>query len=108
MLFSSSRISRSRSVYPGLALMLFAVASAVVLPSSALAADDYTIGPDALPQVGVPQGKVTRHSWESKIFPNTTRDYWVYVPAQYDASKPAALMVFQDGEGCVKIGRAHV
>jgi enterochelin esterase family protein len=25
------------------------------------------------------------------------RDYWVYVPAQYDEKKPAAVMVFQDG-----------
>ena len=52
-------------------------------------------------QPGVPQGKVTKHTWESTIFPNTTRDYWVYVPAQYDGSRPAAVMVFQDGEGCV-------
>ena len=27
----------------------------------------------------------------------TVRRYSVYVPAQYDAAKPAALMVFQDG-----------
>ncbi len=37
-------------------------------------------------------------SWESKIFPGTTRDWAVYVPAQYKADEPAALMVFQDGE----------
>lgn len=56
---------------------------------------DYT--PDSLPQE-VPKGKVTQHSWnKSTIYPGTTRDYLVYVPAQYDASKPAALMVFQDG-----------
>jgi enterochelin esterase-like enzyme len=29
------------------------------------------------------------------------RDYWVYVPAQYDAARPACLMVFQDGAGFV-------
>ena len=36
---------------------------------------------------------------ESKmIFPGTVRDYWVYVPAQYDASKPACVWVGnQDG-----------
>jgi enterochelin esterase family protein len=28
-----------------------------------------------------------------------TSDYWIYVPAQYDPSKPAALMVWQDGQG---------
>jgi enterochelin esterase-like enzyme len=80
---------------------LFALSAVVMLSSAALAADDYTVGPDALPKSGVPQGKVTKHSWESKIFPDTTRNYWIYVPAQYDGSKPAAVMVFQDGEGCV-------
>ena len=29
------------------------------------------------------------------MYPGTLRDYWVYVPAQYDQSKPACLMVFQ-------------
>jgi len=28
--------------------------------------------------------------------------YWIYVPAQYDAKTPAALMVFQDGGGYAK------
>ncbi|MCB1212406.1 MAG: SMP-30/gluconolactonase/LRE family protein, partial [Verrucomicrobiales bacterium] len=37
--------------------------------------------------------------WESKIFAGTIRDWAIYVPAQYDKDKPAALMVFQDGEG---------
>lgn len=61
------------------------------------AVDDYELGPDSQRQEGVPQGKVTQHHWTSTIFPGTERDYWVYVPAQYDASKPAAVMVFQDG-----------
>jgi enterochelin esterase family protein len=47
--------------------------------------------------VGVPRGKITRHSWESSIFPGTVRDYWVYVPAEYNSAKPACVMVFQDG-----------
>jgi enterochelin esterase family protein len=62
-----------------------------------LAADDYKLGPDSMKQEGVPEGKVTKHSWTSTIFPGTVRDYWVYVPAQYDAKKPACVMVFQDG-----------
>lgn len=66
------------------------------------AADDYKPGPDAQRQPGVPEGRVTKHTWSSRIFPGTTRDYWVYVPAQYDGSTPAAVMVFQDGAGCVK------
>ena len=65
-------------------------------------AEDYPLGPDSLKQEGVPAGKVTQHTWkESKIFPGTERDYWVYVPAQYDAAKPACVMVFQDGQGYV-------
>lgn len=36
---------------------------------------------------------------ESTVFPGTTRGYSVYVPAAYDGSQPAALMVFQDGPG---------
>lgn len=69
-----------------------------LLPTTALfAADDYQLGPDSMRQQGVPQGKVTKHHWKSDIFPGTVRDYWVYVPAQYDAEKPACVMVFQDG-----------
>ena len=50
----------------------------------------------------IPKGVVTQHTWESKIYANTTREYYVYVPAQYDASQPAALMIFQDGHAYVK------
>jgi sugar lactone lactonase YvrE/enterochelin esterase-like enzyme len=61
------------------------------------AQEEYRLGPDSQRQPGVPKGTVTQYSWTSKIYPGTVRDYWVYVPAQYDASKPAPLMVFQDG-----------
>ena len=45
-----------------------------------------------------PQGEVTRYSFDkSKIFPGTVRDYWIYVPKQYDPAKPACLFVCQDG-----------
>ena len=64
---------------------------------TALAKDDYTLGPDSLEQKDVPRGKITKHTWTSKIFPDTVRDYWVYVPAQIDAKEPACVMVFQDG-----------
>jgi sugar lactone lactonase YvrE/enterochelin esterase-like enzyme len=46
----------------------------------------------------VPKGEVTKHSFEnSKIFPGTYRDYWIYVPQQYDPAKPACVFVCQDG-----------
>ena len=62
-----------------------------------LRAEEYVLGPDSQRQPGVPQGKVTKHEWTSKIYPGTVRDYWVYVPAQYKPDKPACTMVFQDG-----------
>jgi enterochelin esterase family protein len=63
-------------------------------------AEFYTTPADMKEQPGVPKGKLTQMpAWQSKIFPNTTRDWWVYVPAQYDGRTPAAVMVFQDGGG---------
>lgn len=75
----------------------FLIGVAFALP--ALGAEPYTHGPDSQRQEGVPQGKVTEHSWDDcKTYPGTTRKYWVYVPQQYDGSAPACLMVFQDGQ----------
>ncbi len=59
--------------------------------------DQYVPGPDSLEQPGVPKGEVTKYSWnESKIYPGMVRDYWVYVPKQYDPAKPACVFVCQD------------
>ena len=74
------------------------LAAALVLSALSIAAE-YPLGPDSQRQANVPKGVVTRHTWTSKIFPGTVRDYWVYVPAQYKPEKPACLMVFQDGGG---------
>jgi enterochelin esterase-like enzyme len=63
----------------------------------------YPYGPDSFREEGEPQGTITEHEWsESNVFPGTKRRYWIYVPAQYDKSKPAALMVFQDGHAYVR------
>ena len=60
--------------------------------------DQYTLGPDSIEQAGVPKGVVTKFTWDkSKVYPNTQRDYWIYVPAQYKAGKAAAVFVCQDG-----------
>jgi enterochelin esterase-like enzyme len=54
--------------------------------------------PDSMEQPGVPKGTVTEYEWnDSKVYPNTVRKYSVYVPKQYDASKPACVFVCQDG-----------
>lgn len=59
----------------------------------------YTLGPDSQPRPGVPQGKFTdARVLPSTVFPGTQHTYWVYVPAQYDPSQPAALMIFNDGQ----------
>jgi len=45
-----------------------------------------------------PKGEVRKYTFEqSKIFPGTARDYWIYVPKQYDPARPACLYVNQDG-----------
>lgn len=63
----------------------------------------YVDAPELSEQPGVPKGKVTkREPFESKIYPGTKRDWWVYVPAQYREDQPACVMVFQDGGGYVQ------
>ena len=45
-----------------------------------------------------PAGEVQQYKFEgSKVFPGTVRDYWVYVPKQYEPSQPACVFVCQDG-----------
>jgi gluconolactonase len=78
--------------------------SLLLLPvlAAAVCAQEYKLGPDSEVKPNVPHGVVTKYTWAtSRIYPGTTRDYWVYLPAQYDAAKPACLMVFQDGGGMV-------
>jgi gluconolactonase len=79
-------------------IVMLALLLAGILP----AADEYVLGPDSQPHPGVPKGKVTKYTFDhSRIFPGTSRAYWVYVPAQYDAARPACVMVFQDGAGFI-------
>ena len=60
----------------------------------------YETHPDSREQPDVPKGTLRQMpKWESQIFSGTSRDWWVYVPAQYSAAAPAAVMVFQDGAG---------
>jgi enterochelin esterase family protein len=59
----------------------------------------YKLGPDSLEQEGVPRGKMEGpFTLPCKVYPGTAHTYWVYVPAQYDRSKPASLIVFNDGQ----------
>src|SRR6266851_4032281 len=59
----------------------------------------YKLGPDSLPQDNVPKGKLEGPTlFKSKVIEGTVRQYWVYVPEQYKADKPACVLVFQDGQ----------
>ena len=61
----------------------------VILAAAPLLAQD---------QTNTPQGEILSFTFNSsKIFPGTTRDVSVYVPAQYKPETPACLYVNQDG-----------
>src|ERR1700719_3681518 len=54
----------------------------------------YRLGPDSLPQDGVPKGEIRGpFTLPSKVYPGTQHTYWVYVPAQYDPKIPTAMMI---------------
>src|ERR1039458_7639421 len=57
-------------------------------------------GPLSYFEPGVPTGTLSEKiTHTSKIYDGMKSDYWIYVPSEYDPKTPAALMVFQDGEG---------
>src|SRR5215471_17709929 len=88
---------------PILALMA-AIAAARILSAQAQPEGPnpdtfYHLGPDSLPQEGVPKGEIRGpFVLPSEAYPGTQHTYWVYVPAQYDPAVPASLMIFQDGQ----------
>jgi enterochelin esterase-like enzyme len=59
-------------------------------------------GPSSYLQPGVPSGTLSpKLTHTSKIYDGMKSEYWIYVPAQYTQTTPAALMVFQDGGGYI-------
>jgi gluconolactonase len=74
--------------------ILFSAASALLTLATLVRAADEAAS------TAVPKGVVTKYTFnDSKIFPGTVRDYWLYVPQQYDPAKPACVYVGQDGVG---------
>ena len=68
------------------------------LAKSQTTAESYPEDPASIEQQGVPKGELLKFTFDqSKIFPGTWREYWVYVPAQFKGDKPACLYVNQDG-----------
>jgi enterochelin esterase family protein len=85
-------------------MRLILSASLALLTASSVplifAADDFVESADHRVHPSTPHGTVTQMpQWESKIFPGTVRDWWVYVPAQFKPDGSASVMVFQDGSG---------
>lgn len=77
-------------------LIAFVAITISLLPATAQT--KYEPAPDALPQAGVPQGEIRGpFVWKSEIFAGTERNYWIYVPQQYDPAKPACVTIMQDG-----------
>lgn len=61
-----------------------------------------SFGVDSKGKAGVPKSQVSDFVFsDSKVFPGTKRRIHLYVPAQYDAKKETAVMVFQDGHAYV-------
>jgi len=76
---------------------LLAAAVAII---GAQAPVDYSLGAESEPQPGVPTGTVAQRILPpGKFFPGSPHNYQVYVPAQYDASRPLPFMIFLDGAG---------
>ncbi len=69
-------------------------------PAGDAAPVDYSLGADSQPKSDVPKGTLTRHVLApGKFFPGTPHNYQLYVPAQYDPSRPMPFMIFLDGSG---------
>jgi gluconolactonase len=60
--------------------------------------EKYPVDPASVEHADVPKGELIKATLKNPgIFPGTVRDYWIYVPAQYDGKKPACVYVNQDG-----------
>ncbi len=58
----------------------------------------YELGDDSKKQTSIPGGQLAGpFLFQSKIFENTVRKYWVSIPTQYDPKQSACVLVFQDG-----------
>lgn len=60
----------------------------------------YATRPENVEHPGVPKGELKQQpALKCATFAGTTRDWWVYVPAQYKAETAACVMFFEDGGG---------
>jgi gluconolactonase len=60
--------------------------------------ETYPVDSASVQRAGVPKGEIVKFTFtDSKIFPGTTREISIYIPAQYKGDKPACVYVNQDG-----------
>lgn len=60
--------------------------------------ETYPTDPASEEQPGVPKGEILKFTFNnSQLFPGTTREISVYIPAQYKGDQPACVYVNQDG-----------
>ena len=60
---------------------------------------EYPLTADSLLHDDAPHGRLEGpFEFRSSIITDTVRRYWIFVPAQYSADKPASVLVFQDGQ----------
>jgi enterochelin esterase-like enzyme len=58
--------------------------------------------PDSYSKPGVPRGKLgEKQTIVSRLYDGMKADYWVYASPGVDPNVPAALMVWQDGQGLI-------
>jgi gluconolactonase len=89
---------RNPSLYRALLVLLTFSIAAIY------AGEDYKLGPDSEERPDVPKGTVTEYKFtESKIYPGTSRSYWIYLPPNFNADTEYPVMVFFDGGGCVNV-----
>lgn len=71
------------------------------LASPIVAAEpEFPLTQDSKAQPGVAKGTLIKETYKaasSSLFPGTEREYQLYLPAGFDASRPTPFMVFQDG-----------
>ena len=67
------------------------------LGSGSIEMPGWTYPPEASERPGQSYGEYREFAFRSDVLGND-RTGWIYVPASYDGTEPAALMVFQDGD----------
>ncbi|HSI11414.1 MAG TPA: SMP-30/gluconolactonase/LRE family protein [Chthoniobacter sp.] len=78
--------------------LALSIATLFTAPIVQGAEPDYPIAEDSKPHDNVPKGELIKFEFaDSKVFPGTTREVTIYVPKQYDGTKPACVYVNQDG-----------